>query len=145
LELIGVDNPPPLRKLLGEDTTLYVATTGQHLFLACGHRALAAVERSLPAQETQAAPLRMSLQLGAVLTAIARSTSTQETVPVLTLAALSLQASDDRLLLTTQTDKESLRARLELREGVLRAGALGLSLASQRMLRERSDNGKGDD
>jgi hypothetical protein len=136
LELIGTNDLEPLQKLFGDEATVYIATTGQYVIMAYGHRAMTALEKSLPKAEQHTPAIQMSVHLGAVLAALARSTSNPEGVPLLTLMALSLQASDDRLLFTAETRKEGLKARLEFREGVLRGAALGLNLAAQRMLHE---------
>ncbi len=129
LEIVGAEENDLFTTLLGQDRTVYVATRGPHLFLACGHRALAAIEKSLPGDTPRAAEaVTMQLRLGAALTAVARTTQEQGLVPILTLAALSLQAGDDRLIFTANTNSQGLRARLECREAVLRAAALTLNL-----------------
>jgi hypothetical protein len=51
---------------------------------------------------------------------------------------LSLQASDDRMIFTGDVNREGLRARLECREGVLRAAALGLNLAAQQAIEKQA-------
>ncbi len=101
-----------------------------------GNRAMTALEKSLPTTQQQSAGVQTSCRLGAALMALAHGTSNQENAAILTFMALSLQASDDRLLFTVDTDKEGQKIRLELREGVLRAFALGLNLGAQRMLQE---------
>jgi hypothetical protein len=121
-----------LQKLLGNDLTIYLLVGKAHVSVACGQRAMAALEKSLPRETAEnAAVVELTVHLGAALTAYARTTSQKDLVPLLTLAALSLQAGDDRLILTADAKGEGLRARLECREAVLRAAALGLSLASQ--------------
>jgi hypothetical protein len=133
LELVGIQEPEPLEKLLGADRTLYLAASGEYVLLSCGNRALAALEQSLPAEAAPGAPLAMSLQLGALLAALARTADDPDTTALFTLIALSMQADEDRLLLTTEASKTGLTLRLAMREGILRAVALALNLAAQRM------------
>lgn len=138
LELAGAKEETVLKKLLGDDATIYVATSGQHVFVACGQQALPAIEKSLPGKAVEALVVQFSLRLGSVLSAVSRVTDNQSLVPVLTLLGLSLQSGDDRVLFSVETSGEQARARLEARESLLRSAAFGLSIAVTRMLEEQN-------
>src|SRR6185436_11913828 len=69
LEFTAAQNETTLKKLLGETSTIYVGTSGQHVFLGCGQTALAAIEKSLPGKAVEASVVQFSLRMGSVLSA----------------------------------------------------------------------------
>lgn len=120
-----------LSKLLGEDRAIYLALRGPHLFVASGHRALAALEQTpVQASGQPVDPVQFDARVGTVLAAIARTSTQAELVPVLTLASIGLQGSDDRLVFHAKIAQGRLHSSLECREGILRAAALALNLAA---------------
>jgi hypothetical protein len=134
LEVVGTDDAALARKLLGADGTIYVATSGQHVFVACGEQAVPAIEKSLPGLAAATSVVQFSLRLGSVLSAVSRVSDDQSLAPILTLIGLSLQAGDDRLVFVIDAGSEGARARLEVRESLLRSAALGISLVTAQML-----------
>lgn len=114
-----------LGKLFGRDLKLYVAFANEAAWLAIGPDALAAIERGMLEQPAELPPIQATLCLGR-LTELAEQTLGVN--PLFSAIGARLREGDDRAKLTVEAVDGRLRARLETKEGVLRAAALGLGL-----------------
>lgn len=114
-----------LHKLFGADLKLYVAFANEATWLAIGPDALAAIERGMSNQPAELPPVQATLRLGR-LTELAEQTLGIS--PLFSAIGARLREGDDRAKLTIEAVEGRLRVRLETKEGVLRAAALGLGL-----------------
>jgi len=122
-----------LASWLGGESTFYVATMDDHLWISTGTAALERLRSALFAGVRPVEPLNMTLRGGLIVGWLGQLPGANGLGTLAAVMRLALLASDDRLVLEVEADASRLVARLDIHDGVMRAlgAALGVAVAPQ--------------
>jgi hypothetical protein len=130
IDFNGATATPAFRRLFGDDRKLYVALADDLLVVALGADALEAIEQATERREAERAPLEFTLKLATLADVAGVWVENPSAAGLLSLAGSNLRGGDHRVTFTVAPFEQGLRCRAQAHDAVLRAAALGLSLAA---------------
>jgi hypothetical protein len=119
-----------LGQFLGPDLDLYVAGGDEAVYCAWGGDVDKVLKHAASLEPGAGRPLSATVRLGTLVMLAAPYVPDDRLKGLLPIIALNMKTVDDRVRMTTESIDGRLVIRLEGREGVLRLGALGLTLGT---------------